>query len=217
MTPIPLSLEYLVRPSNLPEKAPAIVMLHGYGSDERDLFSFAPELPKKYSVFSVRAPYPMPGFGNAWYEINFENGLDKFNNIEQAIGSRKKVEGFIDEIIANYPIDPKQITLLGFSQGTILSYALALSHPEKLKQVVALSGYTDEKMMEEGFRENDFSNLRFYCSHGSMDQVIPIQWARKNKPFLDALGIENQYSEFPVGHGVSRENFFEFKKWLEKA
>lgn len=209
-----MPLEYLTRPSNLNENAPAIFMLHGYGSDERDLFSFTPELPKEYFIFSLRAPYGMPGFGNAWYEINFDEGQNKFSNIEQAVESRKKVENFIDEAIEKYPIDSKQITLLGFSQGTILSYALALSHPEKIKQVVALSGYVDENMMVENYRENDFSHLRFYCSHGTVDQVIPVEWARRNKPFLDALGIENTYSEFPVGHGVAPENFFEFRDWL---
>lgn len=217
-----LSLEYLARPLSLTENlpagqagVPAIIMLHGYGSDERDLFSFAPELPEKYLILSVRAPYPMGGFGNAWYEINFDAGQNKFSNIEQAIESRRKIGHFIDEVIENYPVDPKQITLLGFSQGTILSYALALSHPEKVKQVVALSGYIDENMLVENYRENDFSGLRFYCSHGVVDQVIPVEWARRNKPFLDALGIENKYSEFPVGHGVAPENFFELKKWLE--
>lgn len=216
MTTKPLSLEHILRPSNLNGKAPVILLLHGYGSDENDLFSFAPQLPEKYLVISVKAPHPMQPFGNAWYEINFDGSNEKFNNTEQAIDSRQKIEKFIDEIIEHYPVDAHQITLLGFSQGAILSYALALSHPEKIKQVIALSGYIDDSMMTDNYRTNDFSALRFYCSHGTADQVIPIELARRTKPFLDELQVENTYSEFPIGHGVSPDNFSEFRSWLEK-
>jgi len=104
--------------------------------------------------------------------------------------------------------------IIGFSQGAILSYAVALSYPEKVNKVVALSGYIHSSIYKSGYEENDFSNLKIYASHGNVDQVIPVEWARKNKPFLDELGINNQYSEFPVGHGVNPDNFREFKEWL---
>ena len=216
MTTKPLTLEHLVRPSNLTGKAPLILMLHGYGSDEKDLFSFAPELPEKYMVVSARAPYHL-AYGNAWYEINFDEFDDKFNNIEQAVESRREIEIFIEELIDNYPVDASEITLLGFSQGTILSYALALSHPEKVKQVIALSGYVDENMLKENYHQHDYSSLRFFCSHGTSDQVIPVEWARKTKIFLDNLHIENTYSEYPVGHGVSPQNFKDLKNWLSES
>lgn len=217
MTTKPLSLEHLIRPSSLTGKAPLILMLHGYGSDENDLFSFASELPEKYLIISAKAPYALQTFGNAWYEINFDATNTKFSNIEQAVASRQKIECFIDEVIESYPVDSEQITLLGFSQGAILSYATALSNPQKIKQVVALSGYIDQAMLVDGFRENNFDSLRFYCSHGTVDQVIPVAWAQKTAPFLDKLQIDNTYAEFPVGHGVCPQNFFEFKKWLEEA
>jgi len=51
---------------------------------------------------------------------------------------------------------------------------------------------------------------------GSVDQVIPIDWARKTAPFLSKLNIKHTYSEFPVGHGVAPQNFYEFKSWLEE-
>ncbi len=68
---------------------------------------------------------------------------------------------------------------------------------------------------KEGYENNDFSNLKVYTSHGSVDQVLPVQWARETKPFLEKLGIPCAYSEFPVGHGVAPDNFYEFKNWLE--
>lgn len=191
-------------------------MLHGYGSDENDLFSFASELPEELFIISAKAPYRMQPFGNAWYAIHWDANDGKFSDDLQAIESRELIKNFIDEVIENYPVDPDNINLLGFSQGSILSYAVALSYPEKVKNIVALSGYINKGILKEGFENNDFSRLKFYCSHGSQDQVIPVAWARKNKPFLDELGIENTYSEFPVGHGVAPQNFWEFREWLVK-
>lgn len=212
-----LSLHHIVRePLKKTANPPLLIMLHGYGSDENDLFSFAGELPDKLLVISVRAPFPMQPYGNAWYAIHWDNNDGKFSDDEQAIASRDKIAAFIDEIINEYKADKDNVTFLGFSQGTILSYAVALSYPEKVKNIIALSGYVNKGILKPGFENNDFSHLDFYCSHGTADQVIPVQWARLTKPFLDDLNIKNTYSEFPVGHGVAPENFFELKNWLEK-
>ena len=149
MTTAPLSLEHLIRPSSLETgKPPVLFMFHGYGSNEEDLFSFAPELQPEFCVISVRAPYPMETFGNAWYAINFDAENGKWSDDEQAKTSIAKIVHFIDESCEAYGLDSKNITLLGFSQGTILSYAVGLSYPEKIKNVVALSGYINENILE---------------------------------------------------------------------
>ncbi len=215
MTTIPLSLTHLVRPSSITSgKAPVLIMLHGYGSDENDLFSFASELPEELLIISARAPYQLQPYGNAWYAINFDAVQGKFSDNEQAKESRIAISNFIDEVIANYPVDKDNITLLGFSQGTILSYAVALSEPAKVKNVIALSGYINTEIISAEFEKNDFSGLSIYASHGSQDQVIPVSWARKAPELLKNLGIEHSFSEFPVGHGVHPQNFTELRKWL---
>lgn len=215
MTTAPLSLEHIIRPSSLTEgRPPVLFMLHGYGSNEEDLFSFAPELPKELCVISVRAPYPMEPFGNAWYAINFDAQQGKWSNDEQAILSRDKIIKFIEEACKTYGLNNNRITLLGFSQGTILSYAVALSYPEKIKNVIALSGYINEKILLDGYEKKNHSDLKIYASHGQVDQVIPPEWAQKASPFLDTLGIAHVYEEFPVGHGVSPQNLLSLKKWL---
>lgn len=210
-----LSLEHNYREAINPAgKPPAIIMLHGFGSDENDLFSFASELPEKYAIFSLKAPIPMQPYGNAWYNIYFDDSNGKFSDDEQAIASRDLVANCIDEIVEKYQVDGDAITLLGFSQGTILSFAIALSFPEKVQRVVGLSGYINEGILKDGYKENDFSTLKIYTSHGSVDQVIPVSWAQRTKPFLEALQIPCVYSEFPVGHGVAPQNFYELKEWL---
>jgi len=210
-----LSLQYQIRePKIKSDKNPLLLLLHGYGSNDADLFSFAKELPDDYYVVAARAPYDLQYGSYAWYAINFDADENKFSDLEQAKTSRDKIVDFIDELVAHYPIDPNNITLVGFSQGSILSYAIALSFPEKVQRVVAMSGYLNTEMAVENFAENDFSNLNIFASHGTVDQVIPIDWARKTKPALDALGIKNVYKEYPVGHGVAPQNFFDFRDWL---
>ncbi|WP_422859790.1 alpha/beta hydrolase [Flagellimonas sp. S174] len=217
MSPTPLSLTYLVQPSKTQNsKTPAIFMFHGYGSNEEDLFSFAPELPEEFTIFSVRAPYSLEPFGYAWYAINFDAEYGKWSDDEQAIESREKILTFIEEAIETYQLDANNITLLGFSQGTILSYSVALSYPEKVKNVVALSGYINEKIILEGYETKSLKHLSFYASHGQVDQVIPLEWAQKTPEFLKNLGVSCKYEEFPVGHGVSPQNFYSFKTWLEE-
>ncbi|NQX77239.1 alpha/beta fold hydrolase [Gilvibacter sp.] len=212
------ALEHLYRPAaDTSKKAPLIIMLHGYGSDMNDLFSFASELPEEYAILSVQAPHAMQPYGNAWYAIHWDQvGGGKFNDIEQAVASRELLGTFIEQALEEYPVDRERVALIGFSQGTILSFAYALSHPQQIKCVVGLSGYIVPEMYAENYRENDFSGLKVYSSHGSVDAVIPVDWARKTPGFLDELGISNVFSEFPVGHRVAPQNFYEFKAWLEE-
>ncbi|GGG45779.1 alpha/beta hydrolase [Bizionia arctica] len=209
-----MSLSYITRPSTLKENAPLLILCHGYGSDENDLFSFASELPEELFIISLKAPYKLEPYGNAWYAINFDADQNKWSDDEQAITSRDLVANFIDEACAKYPVNKDNVTLLGFSQGTILSYAVALTYPEKVKQVIALSGYINENIIPKDLTKKDYSHLSFYCSHGNVDQVLPVEWARKAPLFLDALHIKNEYTEFPVGHGVTPQNFYELRKWL---
>jgi phospholipase/carboxylesterase len=212
-----MTLKYLVRePKIKKDKNPLLLLLHGYGSNEADLFSFATELPEEYYVVSARAPYEL-GYGSyAWYAINFDADENKFSDIDQAQQSRDLIATFIDELIENYSIDATNITLIGFSQGSILSYAVALSYTEKVQRIVAISGYLNTEIAKDNFRENDFSDLKIFASHGTVDQVIPVEWARKVPNAMKELGIDLVYKEYPIGHGVSPQNFYDFKNWLQQ-
>ncbi|WP_445720026.1 alpha/beta hydrolase [Flavobacterium sp.] len=212
-----MNLHYLVQePKIKHDKNPLLLLLHGYGSNEEDLFSFATELPQDHYVISVRAPYDLQPYGHAWYAIHFDADENKFSDNEQAKESVQLIASFIDEIIKQYPIDSKNVNLIGFSQGAILSYATALTYPEKIAKVVALSGYFNQEIVPENIDTNAISHLKFFISHGSVDQVIPVEWARKAKPALENLGLEVEYQEYTIGHGVSPKNFFDFKNWLLK-
>lgn len=213
--PVKLSLEYVVRTPKTPTKnPPLLILLHGYGSNEQDLFSFASELPDELFIVSVRAPMTLGPDSFAWYTIHFDMNNGKFSDTDEAIDALGKISNFIDEVIHNFEVDQNNIFLLGFSQGTILSYALALNNPKKVQHVIALSGYINHDLLSENFNGNNFDNLDFFISHGSVDQVIPVDWAQNAAPFLNKLNIKNSYKEYMVGHGVAPQNFYDFKKWI---
>lgn len=212
-----MTLQYQIRePKTKLDKNPLLLLLHGYGSNDDDLFSFAAELPDHYYIVSARAPYDLQYGSYAWYAINFDADENKFSDIDQAKKSRDLIVTFIDELIEKYAIDSTKISLIGFSQGSILSYAIALSYPEKIKNVVAMSGYMNTEMAKENYKDNDFNQLNIFASHGTVDQVIPISWARKSPEMLQSLGIKVTYKEYPVGHGVAPQNFYDFKQWLSE-
>ena len=209
-----LSLEYLYHPPVQSEAKGAFFLLHGYGSNEEDLFSFVGDLPGNYHYFSLRAPFGLDPFGYAWYAIDFDAPEGKWSNTEQAVESRGAILHFIEEACDAYAIDRDNLNLLGFSQGCILSFALALSFPERFKRVVGLSGHINPQMLEENYASKDHKHLKIYSSHGQLDPVIPVAWAQRTPPFMKELGIDLQFDEFPIGHGVSPQNFQALKEWL---
>ncbi len=210
-----MSLHYIVRePKKASQNPPLLILLHGYGSNEEDLFSFAEELPEELLIVSAQAPYEMGYGGYAWYAINFDAANSKVSDLKQAKESITKIAVFIDEVKSKHNTNPDKTFLLGFSQGAILSYSLSFMYPNKIQHVIALSGYINTDMIPKNISKEIQTD--YYCSHGSVDQVLPVDWARKSKSFLDNLDLQNVYSEYPVGHGVATQNFYSFKSWIEK-
>jgi phospholipase/carboxylesterase len=207
-------LQYIVRePKIASQKPPLLILLHGYGSNKEDLFSFADELPDELLIVSAQAPLSIGNGGFAWYSINFDDINGKFSDLKEAKQSIDEIADFIEEIKIKYNTNPDKTFLLGFSQGAILSYSLSFFHPDKIQHILALSGYINTALLPKNISSEIKTD--YYCSHGSVDQVLPVEWARNSKPFLDNLGFQNEYSEYNVGHGVAPQNFYSFKKWIE--
>lgn len=197
------------------EKNPLMVLIHGYGSNEADLFSFAEDLPAEFHVVSVQGIHALAPEMYAWYEIDFVN-MEKFNNIPQGIESRDKLIEFIEEFTGQNNLDSENVWLCGFSQGAILSYSIALNFPDKIKHIACLSGYPEPNFIGEINVQTDYSNLDFFVSHGTDDIVIPVEWARKGELLLNELNIKNEYHEYRGGHGIVPQNYWDLMAWMKK-
>jgi phospholipase/carboxylesterase len=207
----------VLQPELKSEKPPLLLMLHGFGSNEHDLFSMAPMLNQKALVVSLRAPHSLPWGGFAWYEIDFTQlGRGRMSNIEQARESMQLLLEEIPLIQQRYGTDPEQTWLMGFSQGCILSYALALNQPRSFSRVMALSGYILKELVPVNYQIQSLKNLDFFVSHGTHDEVLPVEWARTAVEILEKLNINHQYREYPMGHGINPQCFDDLKKWLKE-
>ncbi|WP_235802695.1 alpha/beta hydrolase [Vaginella massiliensis] len=209
-------IHYIERKPTVETNNPFLYLLiHGYGSNEEDLFSFANDLPAAAHVVSVRGRFPLIFGGFAWYELDFSSGI-KMTNYSEGIDSKNALIDFIDAFNEQENLDPSNVWISGFSQGAILSYAIALSFPEKVKNVLILSGYPEREFIDFSKDNAAYQHLNFFVSHGTEDVVLPIEGARMGKKLLTDLGIAHEYHEYQSGHGIVPQNYFDMMNWIKK-
>ena len=207
-------LDYRVRrPLKESDKSPVLFLLHGYGSHEEDLFSFANYLPEEYLIISLRAPLSLSFGGYAWYSIHFNEQQDKWSDDAEAKKAQEIILYNIDYHLEQFKLKGQKVSLLGFSQGAILSWAVGLSHPERIDKLIALSGYVNEDIFS--FAEKGLDQLRIFSSHGTQDPTLPIEWARKGIALVEKKEISVAYKEYPQGHGINQDNFNDLLSWLK--
>lgn len=189
---------------------PAIVLLHGRGTDENDLFELAPYFDRRFLVISVRAPHPfMFGARYAWYDV-LEIGTPEPRQFTE---SYDRIGTFLKDIRREYPIDPSRLFLFGFSMGAVMAYAIALTEPHVVSGLVAHSGYVPEHSGLK-FRLEDVNRVSIFIAHGTHDPVIPVSFARRAKELLRKTSARLTYREYLIGHSVSEESLHDVVGWL---
>ena len=114
-----------------------------------------------------------------------------------------------------YKLDPNDITLMGFSQGAVLSWSLLLDNPLLFRRAVCLSGYINQELLKRPILE--YRNVLSYSSHGINDMTIPYDFARSGIEKLLKNNSNVSFNTFTDGHDVSLENFNEIQKWISKT
>ena len=209
-----LSLVHLVRQPLVEESAPPLLLLlHGVGSNEHDLFSLASSLDKRFLIISVRAPNTLGPDSYAWFEVTF-TPQGPVINPAQAEASRKALITFINEAVTTYGADPKRIYLMGFSQGAIMSASVALTQPDLVAGVVLMSGRILPEVQPQMAAPEELLGLAFLVVHGIADRVLPIHHGRASRELLSSLPVKLTYHEYPMGHEVGRESLADVAAWL---
>ena len=212
-----MDLQYLVRePQNITPETPVLFLLHGYGSNEEDLFSFVPTLPEDWLVISFRAPKDSSYGGYAWFDIDFNNA-ENFVDENEANEAVKLVLENIMGITNRYGLTDNKTHLCGFSQGGMIVYSLALHYPDLFSKVACLSSYPEEKLLNNIDRnKKKYENMRFFISHGTEDAVIPLEWGRKAADLLYDLSAFFSFREYMSGHGVNQKNYLDLMDFFKK-
>jgi phospholipase/carboxylesterase len=200
----------LRRPAQVdPDKMyPALFLIHGIGSNEQNMLSLVDGLEEQFYIFSIRGQLPQPpgyafftiqGYGNPHREV-FDQGV-------------RKLTSFIEYASEQYPVDKSRLYLLGFSQGAILSMTLGLTLGNRIKGIIALSGYIP-KFVKEEYNIKPVKELSLFISHGDMDNVLPYEWGVENNKYFQELGAKVSFHTYREGHAVSLENQRDYMKWL---
>jgi len=205
-----MSFVYLERKA-ISSNAPLLLLLHGYGSNADDLFSFAAYIPDTYHVVSLQAPLPMSHESFAWFPIHFTESMERWTSPEEV----NKAKDYIAEFLSYYEekggFDNSRIYLMGFSQGAMLSYAVGLD-TKAVKGIAALSGYIDPRVVD--FTNTEMKSI--YVSHGKEDMVVPFAWAEQSVEKLKEYGYQPEFYEYPQGHGINQDNLTTIIQWLRE-
>jgi phospholipase/carboxylesterase len=204
-----VSLAHLVRPA-AGEPAGALVLFHGRGTSEHDLYPLLDALDPERRLLGVtpRGPLVLPPGGAHWYVVR-EIG---FPDRETFTASYELASAWLDEL----GVPPERTILGGFSQGAVMSWALGLGKGRpRPAGIVALSGFVPTV---DGF-ELDLSPPLppVAIGHGVLDPVISVEWGRKAKALLEDAGAEVLYKESSMPHSVDPAFVAELQPWIADA
>jgi len=196
---------------------PTIVTLHGWGASAHDLLGLAPLLHGGEAlVLCPQGPVEVPigpgitGYG--WFPLVPGQPPDP----EEFRKGAQALRAFFAEARERYPVDPEKVVLLGFSQGGAMAYEWALSEPESVAGLIALSTWLPGQLAEAvGSREGQ-DELPVLVLHGTRDTMVSVDMARESRERLRELGVGLMYRELEMAHEVSREALQIIARWLEE-
>ncbi|MFH2102114.1 MAG: hypothetical protein ABIJ39_01995 [Chloroflexota bacterium] len=177
-----------------------LLLLHGWTGDEDSMWVFVRKLSPNYCILAPRGPYPAPQGGNSWREI--KPGTWGLPTVDDLRPAAEAIQGLLDLWSTHTGLEVGQIDLMGFSQGAALAYVFAMINPDRVARVAALSGFVPEGA-ETLITGRSLTGLSFFVAHGSQDNLITVDRARKSVRILEQAGAITTYCEDEVGHKVS--------------
>lgn len=192
------------------EPGGALVLLHGRGTDENDLYPLLDVLDPERRLLGItpRAPFSMPPGGFHWYGPVLRVGYPDRGTFEQSLTR-------LGEWLAGLGIPEDRLVIGGFSQGAVMSYALALGRGRTPPAgLIALSGFLPRV---DGFRIDPPQDFRAALGHGSRDPVIGVELGREARDTLEAAGCRVMWRESPIPHSVDPDYLADIRQWLREV
>lgn len=187
------------------QENPTLILLHGRGSDEQDLFGLKEHFDPRLTIYSLRAPHQFAWGGFTWFDLYEDGTVDE----ESFFNSTNEISAFITTV------KTQKLILLGFSMGAIMSYSIALTTPAVCTGIAALSGFTPFQL-EHKYHLQELQDMHIFVSHGINDPVIPISAARKTKELLSRSNADVSYHEYDMAHQINDECLTDVTQWMKK-
>jgi len=196
---------------------PTILTLHGRGANAFDLLGLAPHICSgRFLVICPQGPLETPiapdTMGYAWYPMSLGGPPD----VAAILSSQKQLKDFLDECLRRYPIDPKKLVVLGFSQGGVMAHSLALANPERFAALAMLSSWLPKELLPRLNVNDAVQSLPTLIQHGTQDSMIEVARARSSVETLRELRVPLTYREYEMGHEIRPRSLLDLSAWLEE-
>jgi phospholipase/carboxylesterase len=196
---------------------PTILTLHGRGANAFDLLGLAPHIcGGKFLVICPQGPLETPiapdTMGYSWYPMSMGGPPD----VAAILSARQRLQDFLDECLRRYPIDTRKLVILGFSQGGVMAYSLALANPERFAALVVLSSWLPRELETQLLINESVQSLPTLVQHGTEDHMIEIARARDSVERLRELRLPLTYREYEMGHEIRPRSLVDLSTWLEE-
>ncbi|WP_283188257.1 dienelactone hydrolase family protein [Pseudomonas sp. PMCC200344] len=210
-----LPLKYLEQANPESRNQPLVIFLHGFGSNEQDLFDIKDELPAPYNYLSVRAPTVIEEGRYQWFRQKGDGAYDGETDDLKTSGA--VLLDFVAQAAKKYHTEPNKVFLVGFSQGAMMSYEVALRHPEAVGGIAALSGRILPVLRSELKPDEKRQKLAIFIGHGTADTLLPYNDGTDADSLLQSLSLKPEFHAYPgVGHSISAVELQDLSAWLQR-
>lgn len=188
-------------PAQQAEQPKIILLLHGHLGNEKSMWILTNRLPESYTCIAPRAPVKTGENQYSWHKIIPQwPGLDHYHELAENVLER--VHSWCDK----NDMECNIIDVMGFSQGAVLAYALAFLYPDIIGKVAALASFIPEAWKPE-IDTKSLKNKSFFIAHGTEDEIVPIQKAKKTAEWLEEHGANITFCTSEIGHKLSADCF----------
>lgn len=218
-----LSLAYLAQIPDPAADRPLVILLHGFGSNEVDLFALKERLPSGYNYLAVRAPLELQPGRYKWFTQkpdepghDQDRGTTAYDGVTDELkASGERLATFIRQATQKYRTQPDKVYLVGFSQGAMMSYEVALRDPSLVGGFAALSGRL-LPVLESGLKPGtSLAPLKVFIAHGAQDRQVAYRGGTHAEAFLRTLGLEPEFHGYQgLEHSISAAETAELARWL---
>lgn len=200
-----------------PGPFPTILALHGWGANAHDLLGLAAYLHGGEAlVLCPQGPVKFqagPGqVGYGWFPITGGGPMDpaEFAKGRDALGR------FVDQALEHFPVDPKNLAVMGFSQGGVMAFDLVLRAPVRFAGLASLSSWLPNDLANTLPKADTLAGFPVLVQHGSADPMIPVERGRETRDRLLRMGVDLRYNEYAMQHEIGAESLRDLVTWLEE-
>ena len=211
-----MSLKYLELKNMSDKCSKLIFILHGYGADANDLLSIA----KYWQRFLPEIFFCLPNAPNIcqintrgfeWFDLM---QTDEKKIFEESLISQKKLKELIDNKLEILNLKFKDLFLVGFSQGTMMSILYAISQK---KEIAGVLGYSGKIFDYELLSKNLNSRPKIKFLHGNIDEIVPVEEMYKAVDFLKLNKFNVDYKVYDnLNHAISPEGLSDGLNFIKK-